>query len=181
MKKRRAPGRGPGMPMNRWFAACLALVLATLGLWPVHLFEIRAAREDRLVYVQAVRPGFRFALGFIHSVEKCPVWDYLRIDDHYRMVLYKTAFWSSRTGLPYAAFGEEVFAREEDHFTISNMHRVIPVIHQWVAAEHGNTLKIGDIREMPLAGLAGDTLLQIGVRPARLLTFALMRLELFFT
>ncbi len=183
MRKSRAPGRdrGPGVPMKQWLAACLVLVLLSVGLLPVHLFEIRAVRQDRLVYVQAVQPGFRFALGFIHSVENCPVWDYLHIDGHYRMVLYKTAFWSSRTGLPYAAFGQEVFAREEDHFTISNMHRVIPVIYQWVAAEHGNTLKIGDSREMPLAALAGDTLLQIGVRPARLVAFALMRLELFFT
>jgi hypothetical protein len=166
--------------MKRWAAAGLIVVLAALGARPVHLLEIRAVREERVVYVQSVQPGFRFALGFIHSVEKSPVRDFLRIDDDYRMVVYKTAFRTSRTGLPYAAFGEEVFAREGDHFTISNMHRVIPEIYQWVGAEHGNTLTIGESGDIALAGLAGDTLLRIGVRRTRLLTFALVKLQLLF-
>ncbi|MFZ7127563.1 MAG: DUF1850 domain-containing protein [Desulfobacterales bacterium] len=167
--------------MNKRLAAGLLGAFILASLLPVHVFEIRAAEEDRPVYTRIVRPGFRFALGFIHSVEHCPVWDYLRIDGDYRIVLYKTAFWSSRTGLPYAAFGDEVFTVEGDHFTISNMHRVIPVIYQWVGATHENMLKINESEMVPLAGLAGDTLLAIDVRRGNLFTFACTNLEIIFT
>jgi hypothetical protein len=167
--------------MKRLVAASLLGALLLAGLFPLYALEIRALREGRTVWLHTVRPGFRFALGFTHSVEHCPVWDYLRVDEQYRMVLYKTAFWSSRTGLPYAAFGDEVFAVEGDHFAISNMHRVIPGLQQWVSRQYGNTLLLGDTRRVDLAGLAGDTLLSIAVTRMPLWSYVTKKLDLTFT
>jgi len=167
--------------MKRVIAACLLVALLVLGLYPVHALEIRALREDRSLFLRAVRPGFQFALGFIHSVEHCPVWDYLQVDAQYRMVLYKTAFWSSRTGQPYAAFGDEVFAVEGDHFAISNMHRVIPVLQLWVGQNYRNTMKVDGAQDIDLAALAGDTLLVLDVKRMRLWTFVTEKLKLSLT
>jgi hypothetical protein len=74
-----------------------------------------------------------------------------------------TEFAESRTGLPYAAFGEEVFERRADHFLISNMHRRVPEIYQWVNARYENTLRINGHRDILLATLADQTLLHIYV------------------
>lgn len=104
--------------------------------------------------------------------------DYLHVDEQYRMVLYKTAFWSSRTGLPYAAFGDEVFAAEGDHFTISNMHRVIPGLHQWVEKKYNNTMTFDETQSIDLATLAGDTLLSIDVKRMKLWRYVTKKLAL---
>jgi len=166
--------------MKRFVALSLLGALLFLGLHPLYVLEIRALREGRTVWLHTVRPGFRFALGFTHSVEHCPVWDYLRVDEQYRMVLYKTAFWSSRTGQPFAAFGDEVLAVEGDHFTISNMHRVIPGLQQWVSRQYGNTLTLGESCRVDLAALAGDTLLAIEVTRMPLWSYVTKKLDLTF-
>lgn len=143
-------------------------MLVTVLFIPLHVFQIKALREDTVLYIERVAPGFRFSLGFIHSVEHCPVWDHLKVDDDYHMVTYATEFWSSRTGLPYAAFGDETFRAEGDHFIIENMDRVIPAINQWVDAEYDNTIRFGDGREFKLAALAGNTLLVMTIERMRL-------------
>jgi hypothetical protein len=102
-------------------------------------------------------------MGFFHSVENCRVWDHLQINNRYGMVVVGTEFAESRTGLPYAAFKDEVFERRGDHFYIGNMNRPIPEIYQWVDARYDNTLKIDGEHDIPLAGLAGNGLLHIQV------------------
>jgi len=145
--------------------ALVCVILLPLLFVPLHVLQIKALRGDTVLYVERAQPGFRFSLGFMHSVEHCPVWDHLKVDDDYRMVTYATEFWSSRTGLPYAAFGDETFRVEGDHFIIENMHRVIPAINQWVDARYDNTIRFGDGREIKLASLAGDALLGITIEP----------------
>lgn len=149
-------------------AALIFVILVPLLFVPLHVLQIKALREDSLLYCERVQPGFRFSLGFMHSVEHCPVWDHLTVDDDYRMVTYATEFWSSRTGLPYAAFGDETFRAEGDHYIIENMHRVVPAINQWVGAAYDNTLRFDDGREVKLASLAGDTLLAMTIEPVYL-------------
>ncbi len=143
-------------------------ILVAILLVQLHVFQIKVLREDTVLYLERVRPGFHFSLGFMHSVEHCPVWDHLKVDDDYRMITYATEFWSSRTGLPYAAFGDETFRAEGDHFIIENMHRVIPAVIQWVDTEYDNTLRFGDGREFKLASLAGNTLLGMTIERVRL-------------
>jgi len=77
-----------------------AVLIAALGSIPFHVLQIDVLREERPVFVRIVRPGNEFALGYIHSVELSPVWDYFRVDDSYRMILYETAIRSFNTGLP---------------------------------------------------------------------------------
>jgi len=144
-------------------ASIIFLVLVPIWLVPVHVFQIEAPREGAILHLERVTPGFRFSLGFMHSVEHCPVWDHMKVDDDYNMVTYATEFWSSRTGLPYAAFGNETLRTEGDHFIIENMYRVIPAVNQWVNGKYDNTLRFGDGREFKLASLAGDTLLRMTI------------------
>jgi hypothetical protein len=164
----------------RWLVGGLALliVLALLAGRPVHILLIEDLPEEQPVYARAVRPGDRLSLGFLHSVEHCRIWDHLKIDDDYGLMVVATEFAESRTGLPYAAFGEEVFERRQDHFRISNMHRPVPEIYQWVDARYQNTLKFNGDTPVQLASLAGNTLLHLRIDRLNLAEWAWLKAEL---
>ncbi|MGA6925708.1 MAG: DUF1850 domain-containing protein [Desulfosarcina sp.] len=151
-----------------------------MGAWPLHALLIEVAPETRPLFIQRVHPGTQLALGFLHSVENCRVWDYLTIGPDYHMVVVATEFAESRTGLPYAAFGDEVFERRADHFRIDNMHRPVPEIYQWVDARYENTLHIDDDREIRLASLADRTLLHIRVVKLPAGRWAFLKAKLFW-
>jgi len=141
-----------------------AVLIAALGSIPFHVLQIDVLKEERPVFVRIVRPGNEFALGYIHSVELSPVWDYFRVDDSYRMILYETAIRSFNAGLPSTLTGEERLHRERDGFRISGMNRVLPVIDLWVHERTDNTLNVGDINPLRLYSLAGNKLLRISIR-----------------
>jgi hypothetical protein len=173
---RSAPGRRRGAAA---IAALLILAVA-LGAWPLHTLLIEDMPRMRPVFVQQVRPGHQLALGFLHSVENCRVWDHLVIGPSYEMMVVATEFAESRTGLPYAAFGEEVFERRADHFRIGNMQRLVPEIYQWVDARYENTLRINGRRDIPLGALAGSTLLHIRVAKMPAAQWAWLKAKLYW-
>ncbi|MCF8080653.1 MAG: DUF1850 domain-containing protein [Desulfobacterales bacterium] len=144
-------------------AALFLAAAAALGAWPLHVLLIEDVPGTRPVLVQRVQPGQQFSLGFLHSVENCRVWDHLTISPTYEMVVVSTEFAESRTGLPYAAFGGEIFENRGDHFRIRNMHRPVPEIYQWVDARYENTLCLDGRRDIALASLAGKTLLHMRI------------------
>jgi hypothetical protein len=144
----------------------LLLLVAVTILWSVlpccHILQIRAPRKGKIVFVARIEPNDRFATKYIHSVELCPVWEFFRIDEEYRIVLYETTFCSSNVGMPYAAFGQERFHVEKNGFRISNMHRVLPMLALWVNAKYDNTFEFKS-RRLQLALLAGNTLVDVSV------------------
>jgi hypothetical protein len=141
---------------------------------PMLVLQVEAVKKDRILLVRAVQPESTFATRFIHSVELCPVNEYFRIDEQGRIVLFETTFAYSSVGLPYRAFGQEIFAVEKDKFRLSNMHRVIPAINLWVNEKYDNTLSIGQ-EKIPLFKLAGNTLLKISIERLSLLRYLLVR------
>ena len=168
---RRSTSGAPGRPMNQIVirrcgvvaTGLLALIAIALGAWPLHVLRIEDMQHPRTVFVRPVQPGHRLSIGFLHSVEHCRVWDHLTIGPDFEMVVTATEFAESRTGLPYAAFGEEVFERRGDHFRIGNMQRPVPEIYQWVDARYENTLRINGGEDIRLASLAGNTLLHMHI------------------
>jgi len=140
-----------------------AALIAALGFFPVHVLQIAALKQGSPVFVRIVHPRSEFALGFIHSVELSPVWDYFRVDDSYRIILYETAIRSFNTGLPSTLTGEERLRRETDGYRISGVNRVLPSIDLWVHERTDNTLKLKD-DSLKLYSLAGNTLLRISIR-----------------
>jgi len=139
------------------------VVLFFFSLTPLHVLRIEATRENQTVFLQTIRPGDTFSTGYIHSVELSPVKEYFTIDDNFRIVLYKTTFSSCNTGLPTTLSGDETFFIDEDHFRITNMHRVVPALDLWVNKKYDNTLTLGNGTVLKLPSLAGDTLLRIAV------------------
>jgi hypothetical protein len=153
------------MKKGKILVIATAVLIAAVAFIPVHVLQIDALREGKPVFVKIVRPGSEFSLGFIHSVELSPVWDYFRIDDSYRIILYETAVRSFNTGLPSTLTGEEKLHRERDGYRISGVNRVLPSIDLWVHERTDNTLKVKD-DSLKLYSLAGNTLLRISIRKA---------------
>ncbi len=146
---------------------------------PVHVLKITALREEKPLFASLIHSGDKIALGNIHSVELCPVWDYFAIDNEFRIVLHETAFLSSNTGLPCIAAGEEVFYSDGDKFRITNMHRVVSAITLWVHKKYDNTLKINETSIIKLFTLQGNTLLKIAVEKINIATFSYLQAKIF--
>lgn len=159
-------------------ALTMAAVLA--GGWPLHALVIAHHRSGDLVFARMVTPEETFSLGFMHSVEHCPVRDRIQIDDHYAMVVVETEFTTSRTGLPHAAVGQEVYHREADRFRITRMHRPVPEIFQWVDHRYGNTLQFDGAPPIRLASLAGDALLHIRIQKLPALALGWLKARLYW-
>jgi hypothetical protein len=153
--------------MKRVFACLLVCVLIVVGFIPLHVLEIREARLGKTVFMQRVSPAETFSITFIHSVEKSPVTDYFRIDDAFRIVLYETTFRSLNTGLPAAISKGQRLTRTEKGFRLSIPDNVLPDIQLWVDDKYDGALSIGG-RVVPLAALAGNTLLTLRVRSVSL-------------
>jgi hypothetical protein len=149
------------MKAGKFVIAGLAVVILGCGFYPLHVLKIDALREGRTVHARLVRPDDRLTIGFIHSVEHCPVRDHFTIDRAYRLVLRETTFASSNTGLPYSCGPGETFANEGTQFRIGNRHIVFSAIDLWVDRKYDNVLIFGKEAELPLPSLAGNTLLRM--------------------
>lgn len=155
-------------------------VLFVLLFFPLHVLQIQAVREGKTVCIEPITRGDRFAIGYLHSVELCSVWDFFTVDEQYRIVLSETTFSSCNTGLPAVLSAEEVFRVEKDQFRISNMHRVVKELSLWVDEKYNNTLKIRDGRTITLPELAGNTLLCITIKKVSCGKFAYLTARLMF-
>jgi len=163
----------------KWIIFTFFCSFFLFSLVPFHVLQIKALRQGNIVFVRVVHPDERFATKYIHSVEHCPVWEYFRIDDDFRIILYETTFSSSNTGLPYATFGNEEFHNDVNRFRISNMCRILPELLLWVNEKYDNTLKINDFQELKLSLLAGNTLLQVKIRKVTFLEFMYLKAKIF--
>ena len=160
-----------------WTVAGIVAIISIatiLALVPVHALQISAVKKNNVVFLQRVSPGDRFSTGYVHSVELSPVQEYFYIDSHYRMVLTETTFKSSNVGLPYAAFGKEVFHTEADGFRISNMHRTVPQLLIWAHRSYDNRLQFKRA-DLALYEFKGNTLIQVRIETLQLGCFALAK------
>ncbi|WP_028325912.1 DUF1850 domain-containing protein [Desulfatirhabdium butyrativorans] len=164
---------------NALIIGCIALAgMAVLAGVSIQVIEVVAVKQNRALLVFPAASGTSFATRFIHSVELCPIEDIYRIDEAGRIVQTGTTFASSKAGLPYRAFGNERFTVENDRFRLSNMHRIIPKLLIWANHAYRNTL-VWNGNDIPLYDLAGDTLIEIDVRPISMMRFMLWKTDIY--
>lgn len=124
---RRAPGRRPlfWIMRHRCFAPLLACLLGLAGLAGSILchpcFFVQA--EDICLAAVPSRPGLAFSIRFIHSVQKTPVLEELRVDeDGHGFVLEATKYQSFGVGLPFLE-SEGEFRQEGCYYIMDHMDR----------------------------------------------------------
>jgi hypothetical protein len=162
--------------------AITGLVVAILGcgFFPLHVLKIDALRKNETVLVRLIRPDDRLTIGFIHSVEHCPVRDHFTIDRTYRLVLRETTFASSNTGLPYYCQPGETFINEGTQFRIGNRHIVFSSMDLWVDRKYDNVILFGNEKELQLPSLAGDTLLRVSTAEITAARYLLLKAKTLF-
>ncbi len=149
-----------------------------LSLIPCHVLRIEAPGKHRTVFVQIIRPDYKFSTTYVHSVELCPVREYFTIDQDFRIVLYETTFSSCNTGLPTTLSGDEKLSIEDNQLRISNMSRVVEKLNLWVNTKYGNILTLEDGKTVKLPSLAGDALLLITVEKLPLVSLLYLKVRL---
>ena len=140
----------------------------------VYTLELKTFSNDKLIFKRKVQIGDKFTLKYTHSVSLSPVWEMFIVDDNYQIVLIETDFLDHGAGLPYAAFGEEIFLNEKSRFRIVNMHRIIHTpFYYRIGAIRENILYFKDEEELDLSTLVGDTLLTLDIYKKKLFNYFL--------
>ncbi len=143
--------------MNRRLIA--GLIAAAVGgmvgflLWPLFpVLEIVDGHGERVVFCARVQPGEEFVLSFVHSVNRRPVYDTLRVEaDH--LVIGKSRFDTFGAGMPEASTQDGTLTVAEDGWLEWTVNRPTPEVTVRVGrvADHTLHCKGRDIRLSDLA------------------------------
>ena len=103
-----------------------ALVLAALVDFLARPLLVVESEQGALLYAERARAGMPVVIRFIHSVQKTPVEEDLRVNDELSgFVLDATRYQSFGVGLPFLA-SEGEFRAEGDFFVMDGMERRFP-------------------------------------------------------
>lgn len=154
---------------RRWIAG---LVLAGAGaggllLWPfIPVLEIVDGRVGRVAFCARVKTGDEFVVSFIHSVNRRPVYETLRVEaDH--LVVVKSRFDAFGAGMPESSTSEGTLAVAPDGWLEWTVNRPVPDVTIRVGRVADHTLHFKD-REIRLSDLSeAGSALTFRVRKAR--------------
>ncbi|MFW6149104.1 MAG: DUF1850 domain-containing protein [Atribacterota bacterium] len=145
------------------FTILLVLVIIFLQR-KVILLEINKYPENNNLIREVVHPEEIIKTSYRHSIAKTTVWEVYEITENARLIQRETHFYDSVAGMPYAAFGDEVFLMEDGKYKIKNMNRPIDLpLYYNVGAIRENHLYIKN-KEINLSELTGDQLVTINLR-----------------
>lgn len=99
----------------------LVSVMFVLGGWQLGRPYLFIKGEGKTIAALPAAAGDELLVGFIHSVQKTPVEEYLVVEDD-GLMLKKTRYRSLGVGLPFLET-EGVFKSEEGWFVFENMNR----------------------------------------------------------
>lgn len=132
----------------------IAAILVSLFIPVADRFIIEQVRNGRIVYCTAFKPGMKFAISYIHSVNKSKITDIFTIGGDGVITLVSSRFNSFGAGV--ASFPEEeasVFSVEKDYIDYHDIDRIVDdlVVFVGTVADHVLELQSGNI---PLSDLA---------------------------
>lgn len=146
--------REGSQPRQRLLIAAAALVAlaSALLLWPLGPALEMVDRNGTPVFCRRADVGQEFVLSFVHSVNRRPVYDTLRVErDH--LVIVRSRFDAFGAGMPEASTQDGTLALSKDGWLEWTVNRSVPEITMRVGWVANHTLRIGD-REIRLADLA---------------------------
>ncbi|MEN6441820.1 MAG: DUF1850 domain-containing protein [Syntrophobacter sp.] len=158
----------------------IALALLVAWGWPLRILVLRDVRDGCRVFAHVVSPGDTFSLRYTHSVKQKPVWDFYRIDAHYRIMQTQTIFPDSDFGLPSLAVGTEIYTLLPDgNGCISGMRRLIPSLQLRVERAYNNILTFGEATSVNLSQKCGDSILEMRIQNMNLIQYAFRAMKFY--
>jgi len=138
---------------------------------PIYTLDLKSFPDKEIVFSKRVLPGDEYTLKYTHSVALTPVWEMFRINKKYQIILIETDFLDHGAGLPYAAFGKEIFVEEDSKFKIKNMNRIIHTPFYYRIGAIREDIFYFKYKEINLSSLLGDKLLTIEINKKNLFNY----------
>jgi hypothetical protein len=145
---------------------CGALIALFYFFYPLYtVLAISATKQGRMVLCAEMAESEEFVLSFIHSVNKRPVYDTLRIEgDH--LLIVKSRYDSFGAGMPETSTEDLKLQFDKEGWLVWTVNRPVPEILLFVGRVANHSLNIKGL-EIALADLAEPgTSLSIRTRKA---------------
>lgn len=142
-----------------------------LSFWPLlTVLEIIDARGGLVALCERVRPGEEMVLTFVHSVNRRPVYDTLRVEEDH-LVIVGSRFDAFGAGMPEASSPEGTLRVAGDGWLEWTVNRPVAEVTVRVGRVADHTLRLKD-REIPLLRLSeAGAPLTLRIRKASVLDF----------
>jgi len=155
--------------MPKWLGMGVLLAGIAIALfsvfYPRHLvLKITALNSGQVILCARMTPGEEFVLSFIHSVNKRPVYETLRMgEDH--LLIVKSRYDSFGAGMPEASTGQGKLELGADGWLEWTIHRAVPEIHLFVGRVAHHSMRLKN-REFALADLT-EPGTSLSIRPQK--------------
>lgn len=154
---------------RRWIAGLFVAGAGLAGLlvWPFFpVLEIDNGGAVPVAFCERIQAGEEFVISFVHSVNRRPVYDTLRVEAD-RLIIVKSRFDAFGAGMPEASTSEGTLAVAPDGWLEWTVNRPVPEVTVRVGRVADHTLHLKG-REIRLADLSEPgTALTFRVRNAR--------------
>lgn len=128
----------------------IAIILVTPTQLALTIFD---GKSMDLLYVERMETNERFAIQFIHSIHKTPVYEEYFIDDQQNIVLDQVTYESYGVGNPSTLEPGQTYEHVNGKYIIGHMNRKLPYFDQAIGQVIANhQLKIKG-KWIPLASL----------------------------
>jgi hypothetical protein len=140
---------------RRWILGLIAVgaSVVALLLWPFMLaLELADGSRGCVAFCSRVQLGDEFVVSFVHSVNKRPIYDTLRVENGHLLIV-RSRFDSFGTGMPETSSQDGTIAIAKDgwlEWTVNRPVTEITVRVGWIA-EHTLHIKGTEIRLADLA------------------------------
>jgi hypothetical protein len=118
----------------------------------VRQFLIIDYKTDKILYASGVKPGDKFSITYIHSVNKSPIEDQFIIEDDFSIMLQKTIFRSFGAGVPSTPDDGSRYVFFKDRIEVPDINRKIDnlLLFVGIIADHhflmnGKDLKLNEL------------------------------------
>jgi hypothetical protein len=128
------------------------------------LFEIDKFPENDNIIQEIVQQGEIIKTSYRHSIATTTVWEVYKVTEEASLIQTETHFYDSVAGMPYAAFGDEIFLMENGKYKIINMNRPISLPLRYnIGAIRENHLYLKD-KKINLSKITGDQLVTMNLK-----------------
>ncbi|MHC1758837.1 MAG: DUF1850 domain-containing protein [Negativicutes bacterium] len=118
--------------------------------WPLHtILKVENVKEDKWVFCASVHEGEEFILSFVHSFNRRPVFDTIRVEgDH--LLIVKSRYDSFGAGMPETSAGDlQLRIADDGWLELTGINRSMKDITMFAGTVANHSLRIRD-KEFPL-------------------------------
>lgn len=134
-------------------AILLATVLVVIITPSQSALTITDGKSGKVIYTSPLQVGDRFAIQFIHSIHRTPVYEEYYVDNELNMILDKVIYETYGVGNPSSLEPGQTFKQENGKYIIGNVNRKLPSFELSIGQVIANHQLIIKDKWIPLTSL----------------------------